>query len=61
VVSKRLDDPTVRIIRDALLNMHNDEEGRKILRTMGISGYTYLEPKHYKVIANMIEHISKSR
>ena len=61
VASNRLDAYTVKIIRDALLEMHNDEEGRKILRSMGIYSYTYLEPKHYKVIANMIEYISKSR
>ena len=59
VASKRLDPNTVKAIKSALLVMHQDEEGRRILKNMGILGFTYLEPKHYKTIARMISYIKK--
>ncbi|WP_448584406.1 phosphate/phosphite/phosphonate ABC transporter substrate-binding protein [Thermocrinis sp.] len=59
VASNKLDKSTVETIRKVLLEMHKDEEGRRILKSMGISGFTYVEPKHYRVIASMIEYIAK--
>jgi phosphonate transport system substrate-binding protein len=61
VASKRLDPNTVEAIKNVLLVMHQDEEGRKILKNMGILGFTYLEPKHYETIAHMISYIKKIR
>jgi len=61
VASRRLNPNTVEAIKSALLVMHQDEEGRKILKNMGILGFTYLEPKHYETIAHMISYIKKIR
>jgi phosphate/phosphite/phosphonate ABC transporters, periplasmic binding protein len=60
VASNKLDKSTVEAIRKALLEMHRNEEGRKILKSMGISGFTYISPAHYRVISSMIDYIAKS-
>ncbi len=62
VVSRRLDPSKVEVIKRTLLEMHQEEEGRRILKNMGILGFTYLDPENYKTIVRMLSYITeKSR
>lgn len=60
VYGKYVDQKTVEKLRQALLDMDKDEEGRAILKRMGIKSFTKGDPKMYKPIWDMIAFINSN-
>ncbi len=56
---KGLDKEVVKKIRQALLAMNKDEEGRTLLQRMGIEGFILVDISFYKPIQEMIAFINK--
>ncbi|MFN3814054.1 MAG: phosphate/phosphite/phosphonate ABC transporter substrate-binding protein [Aquificaceae bacterium] len=59
VYREGLSEYVVSKVRDAMLNMDKDGEGRAILQRMGIERFTVVNSNFYKPIANMISYISR--
>ncbi|MFN3946482.1 MAG: phosphate/phosphite/phosphonate ABC transporter substrate-binding protein [Aquificaceae bacterium] len=60
VYSRHVDKEGVEKLRNAMLNMDKDEEGRAILQKMGIRGFTVISPSFYKPIEDMIAYLSRN-
>ncbi len=59
VYRKGLSEDVVKKVMDAMLSMDKDEEGRVILKRMGIERFTVVNSNFYKPIAYMISHINR--
>lgn len=59
VYRKGLSKDVVKKVMDAMLSMDKDEEGRVILKRMGIERFTVVNSNFYKPIAYMISYINR--
>lgn len=60
VYGRYVDVETVEKLRRAMLNMDKDEEGRAILKRMGIKGFTRVNPSFYKPIEDMMAYLNSN-
>ncbi|WPM31324.1 phosphate/phosphite/phosphonate ABC transporter substrate-binding protein [Hydrogenobacter sp. T-2] len=60
VYRRGLDNLTVERIKDALLKMKEDEEGRRILNVLGISGFRTVRDEFYKPIEEMLDYVKRN-
>jgi phosphonate transport system substrate-binding protein len=56
-VRKNLDDPIKKKLKDALLNMHNDAEGRSFLKTFGARRFIETTDKDYAPVYKYVKDI----
>ena len=53
VAAGALDEKTVRLFRQALVGMHRDEEGRRILEALSLDRFREVDRSHYDAIRRM--------
>jgi phosphonate transport system substrate-binding protein len=56
-VRKDLDEPVVEKLKDALLGMDNDQEGRKVLENFGAARFISTTVQDYKPVFDYASHI----
>ncbi len=59
VYRRGLDTTIVKKMRDALLEMNKEKEGKKVLSLLGISGFTVVEDNFYMPIKHMLKYVNK--
>lgn len=60
VYRRGLDNLTVERIKDALLKMKEEEEGRRILNALGVSGFRTVKDEFYKQIEEMLDYVKRN-
>ena len=60
VYRRDLDNLTVERIKDALLKMKEEEEGRRILNVLGVSGFRTVRDEFYKTIKEMLDYVRRN-
>ncbi|MDW8433924.1 MAG: PhnD/SsuA/transferrin family substrate-binding protein, partial [Aquificaceae bacterium] len=55
-----LDRTVLKKLREALLSMGREEEGKKVLEALGISGFSTVEESFYEPIRHMLNYVKKN-
>jgi len=61
VARANLPEAEFHALRDALLNMHQDEEGRQLLSELGLDRFIKIDPKIYRSTAELFSTIHPGR
>ncbi len=56
-VRRNLQPPVKAKLREVLLNMHNDEEGRNVLKTFGAIGFIEAKDEEYGPVVSYAKHL----
>ncbi|MDW8096073.1 MAG: phosphate/phosphite/phosphonate ABC transporter substrate-binding protein [Aquificaceae bacterium] len=55
-----LDRTVLKKLREALLSMGREEEGKRVLEALGISGFSTVEESFYEPIRHMLNYVKKN-